>query len=142
MIRLSNTLKRLMKAGAILFGLVFIITGIIGIRQDDTFLPTKAVIRSMERTYVATDSNESDIWEVMVAYSVDGKDYVSDLGQKKDDFTVGKEIDILYNPNHPEGIVLPGKTIWFIFIIAGAAVVVIAAVLLVRDLRNRENTIG
>ena len=137
MIRLSNTLKRLMKAGAILFGLAFIIAGVIGIRQDDTFLPTKAVIQSMERTYEAMDSNETDTWEVMVAYSVDGKDYVTDLGQKKDDFTVGKEIDILYNPNNPEGIVLPGKTIWFIFMIAGAAVAVIAAVLLVRDLRNR-----
>jgi hypothetical protein len=137
MIRLSNTLKRLMKAGAILFGLAFIIAGVIGIRQDDTFLPTTAVIQSMERTYEAMDSNETDTWEVMVAYSVDGKDYVTDLGQKKDDFTVGKEIDILYNPNNPEGIVLPGKTIWFIFMIAGAAVAVIAAVLLVRDLRNR-----
>ena len=137
MIRLSNTLKRLMKVGAILFGLAFIITGVIGIRQDDTFLPTKGVIQSMERTYEAMDSNETDTWEVMVAYSVDGKDYVTDLGQKKDDFTVGKEIDILYNPNNPEGIVLPGKTIWFIFMIAGAAVAVIAAVLLVRDLRNR-----
>ena len=137
MIRLSNTLKRLMKVGAILFGLAFIIAGVIGIRQDDTFLPTKAVIQSMERTYEATDANETDTWEVMVAYSVDGKDYVTDLGQKKDDFTVGKEIDILYNPNNPEGIVLPGKTIWFIFMIAGAAVSVIAAVLLVRDLRNR-----
>lgn len=137
MIRLSNTLKRLMKVGAILFGLAFIIAGVIGIRQDDTFLPTKAVIQSMERTYEAMDSNETDTWEVMVAYSVDGKDYVTDLGQKKDDFTVGKEIDILYNPNNPEGIVLSGKTIWFIFMIAGAAVAVIAAVLLVRDLRNR-----
>ena len=137
MIRLSNTLKRLMKVGAILFGLAFIIAGVIGIRQDDTFLPTKAVIQSMERTYEAIDSNETDTWEVMVAYSVDGKDYVTDLGQKKDDFTVGKKIDILYNPNNPEGIVLPGKTIWFIFMIAGAAVAVIAAVLLVRDLRNR-----
>ena len=137
MIRLSNTLKRLMKVGAILFGLAFIIAGVISIRQDDTFLPTKAVIQSMERTYEAMDSNETDTWEVMVAYSVDGKDYVTDLGQKKDDFTVGKEIDILYNPNNPEGIVLPGKTIWFIFMIAGAAVAVIAAVLLVRDLRNR-----
>lgn len=137
MIRLSNTLKRLMKVGAILFGLAFIIAGVIGIRQDDTFLPTKAVIQSMERTYEAMDSNETDTWEVMVAYSVDGKDYVTDLGQKKDDFTEGKEIDILYNPNNPEGIVLPGKTIWFIFMIAGAAVAVIAAVLLVRDLRNR-----
>ena len=137
MIRLSNTLKRLMKVGAILFGLAFIIAGVIGIRQDDTFLPAKAVIRSMEHTYEAADANETDTWEVMVAYSVDGKDYVTDLGQKKDDFTVGKEIDILYNPNNPEGIVLPGKTIWFIFMIAGAAVAVIAAVLLVRDLRNR-----
>ena len=137
MIRLSNTLKRLMKVGAILFGLAFIVSGIIGIRQDDNFLPTKGVIQSMERTYEAMDSNETDTWEVMVAYSVDGKDYVTDLGQKKDDFTVGKEIDILYNPNNPEGIVLPGKTIWFIFMIAGAAVAVIAAVLLVRDLRNR-----
>jgi hypothetical protein len=73
MIRLSNTLKRLMKVGAILFGLAFIIAGVIGIRQDDTFLPTKAVIQSMERTYEAMDSNETDTWEVMVAYSVDGK---------------------------------------------------------------------
>ena len=88
MIRLSNTLKRLMKVGAILFGLAFIIAGVIGIRQDDTFLPTKGVIRSMERTYEATDSNDTDTWEVMVAYTVEGKDYISDLGQKKDDFIV------------------------------------------------------
>ena len=137
MIQLSNTLKRLMKVGAILFGLAFIVSGIIGIRQDGTFLPTKGVIRSMERTYVATDSNDTDTWEVKVEYAVDGQTYVSDLGQKKDDFTVGKEIDILYNPNNPEGIVLPGKTIWFIFMIVGAVVAVVASVLLVRDIRNR-----
>ena len=135
--QLSNNLKRLMKVGAILFGLIFIVAGVIGIHQDNTFLPTKGVIQSMERTYVATDSNETDTWEVMVGYTVDGKTYVSDLGQKKDDFTVGKEIDILYNPNNPEGIVLPGKTIWFIFILVGAVVAVVASVLLVRDIRNR-----
>ena len=134
--QLSNNLKRLMKVGAILFGLIFIVAGVIGIHQDNTFLPTKGVIQSMERTYVATDSNETDTWEVMVGYTVDGKDYVSDLGQKKDNFTVGQEIDILYNPNNPAGIVLPGKTIWFIFIIAGAVVAAVASVLLVRDLRN------
>jgi hypothetical protein len=126
-----------MKVGAILFGIIFIVAGVIGIHQNDTFLPAKGVIQSMERTYEATDSDESDTWEVMVEYTVDGQTYFSDVGSKKDDFTVGKEIDILYNPNDPEGIVLPGKTIWFIFMIAGAAVAVIAAVLLVRDLRNR-----
>ena len=77
MIRLSNTLKRLMKVGAILFGLAFIVSGIIGIRQDDNFLPTKGVIQSMERTYVATDSNDTDTWEVMVEYTVDGQPYFS-----------------------------------------------------------------
>ena len=137
MIQLSNTLKRLMKVGAILFGIIFIVAGVIGIHQDNTFLPTKGVIQSMERTYVATDSNETDTWEVMVGYTVDGTDYVSDLGQKKDNFTVGQEIDILYNPDNPEGIVLPGKVGWFIFIIAGAVVAAAASVLLVRDIRNR-----
>jgi hypothetical protein len=73
----------------------------------------------------------------MVEYTVDGQSYVSDLGQKKDDFTVGKEIDILYNPNNPEGIVLPGKTIWFIFMIVGAVVAVVASALLIKDIRNR-----
>ena len=126
-----------MKVGAILFGLAFIVSGIIDIRQDDNFLPTKGVIQSMERTYVATDSNDTDTWEVMVEYTVDGQPYVSDLGQKKDDFTVGREIDILYNPNNPEGIVLPGKTIWFIFMIVGAVVAVVASALLIKDIRNR-----
>jgi hypothetical protein len=73
----------------------------------------------------------------MVEYTVDGQTYVSDLGQKKDDFTVGKEIDILYNPNNPEASVLPGKKIWFIFILVGAIVALAASVLLVRDIRNR-----
>ena len=135
--QLSNNLKRLMKVGAILFGLIFIVAGVIGIHQDNTFLPTKGVIQSMERTYVATDSNETDTWEVMVEYTVDGQTYLSDVGNKKDDFTVGKEIDILYNPKASEGIVLPGKTIWFIFILVGAVVAVVASVLLVRDIRNR-----
>ena len=138
MIQLSNNLKRLMKAGAILFGIIFIVSGVIGIRQNDTFTPTKGVIQSMERTYVATDSNESDTWEVMVEYTVDGQTYVSDVGTKKDDFAVGREIDILYNPAHPEAAVLPGKTIWFIFIIAGAVIAAAASVLLVRDIRDRS----
>ena len=136
MIQLSNTLKRLMKAGAILFGIIFIVAGVIGIHQNDTFLPAKGVIQSMERTYEATDSDESDTWEVMVEYTVDGQTYLSDVGSKKDDFTVGKEIDILYNPNNPEAAVLPGKKIWFIFILVGAIVALAASVLLVRDIRN------
>ncbi len=136
--QLSDNLKRLMKAGAILFGLIFIVAGAIGVHQNDTFLPAKGVIRSMERTYVATDSNDTDTWEVMVEYTVDGRSYLSNVGSKKDDFAVGREIDILYNPNNPEMVVLPGKTVWIIAVIAGAIVAVAASVLLAKDMRNRE----
>ena len=137
MIQLSDNLKRLTKAGAILFGLIFIVISAFGIHQDNTFLPAKGVIRSMERTYAATDSNDTDTWEVMVEYTVDGQTYLSDVGKKPNDFTVGKEIDILYNPNNPEAIVLPGKTGWIIGIIVGAIVAIAASVLLVKDIRDR-----
>ena len=136
MIRLSETLKRLSKVFLILVGLFFIGAGVIGIRQDDTFLPTKGVIRSIERTYQAINENDNDTYEVMVEYTVDGMSYLSDLGYTKNDFAVGKEIDILYNPDHPEAIVQPGKLVPIICIIAGSAAVIGAAVLLVRGRRE------
>ena len=58
----------------------------------------------------------------MVKYTVDGKTYESDLHEYQDDFEVGKEITIRYNPEAPDAIVLPGKTVWIIAIIAGALV--------------------
>ena len=137
MIKLSNTLRRLSKAFALIVGLGFVVAGILGIHQADTFAPAKGVIQSIERTYQAVDEDDTDTWEVMVEYTVDGKTYVSDLGQTKDSFAVGKEIDILYNPSAPEVIVLPGKTFWIIGIIAGAVVAVAAAVLLMKDILNR-----
>ncbi len=137
MTRLSETLKRLYKVGLILMGLLFIVTGVIGIRQDDTFMPAKAVIRSIERTYQARDETETDTYEVMVEYTVNGTSYLSDLGYMKNDFAVGKEIDILYNPDNPEAICQPGKLVPIISIIAGSAAVIGASVLLVREKRER-----
>ena len=92
------------------------------------------MIQSIERTYQAVDDDDADAWEVVVEYTVDGKTYVSDLGQTKDSFAVGKEIDILYDPSEPEVIVLQGKTFWIIGMIAGA---VAAAVLLIKDIHDR-----
>ena len=95
------------------------------------------MIQSIERTYQAVDDDDADTWEVVVEYTVDGKTYVSDLGQTKDSFAVGKEIDILYDPSEPEVIVLQGKTFWIIGMIAGAVVAVAAAVLLIKDIHDR-----
>jgi hypothetical protein len=60
----------------------------------------------------------------MVKYTVDGKTYESDLGVKLDDFEVGQVIDILYNPEAPEAIVLPGVSGSIIGIVIGVAAVI------------------
>ena len=121
-----------------IFGAVFIMIYILG---AFVFITVQSILQPATEEKVikrgVTEKGNYRYSIVQVLDQGDGNTYVSDLGQKKDSFKVGQEIDILYNPNNPEGIVLPGKTIWIIFMLAGAAVAVIASVLLVRDLRNR-----
>ena len=135
--QLSNTLRRLTKAGIILVGLAFIVFGVIGVHQADAFTPTKGVIKSIELIHQATDSNDNDVYEVMVEYTVDGVTYTSDLGNKQNDYTVGKEIDIIYNPEHPESITQPGKLVPIISIVVGAVVAIGALIFLLRDIFDR-----
>ena len=77
------------------------------------------------------------MYEVMVKYTVDGKTYVSDLGVKLDDFEVGKVIDILYNPEAPEAIVLPGAAGSVIGIIIGVVAVIGSVIMFLMRLAGR-----
>lgn len=129
---LSNIQKKLFWVGLLIVGLGFIVFSIIGLRNADTFLPTTATIESIEKTYEAQDQDDSDVYEVMVSYTVDGKEYVSDLGVMKDDYAVGKQIDIIYDPEDPSVITLPGKTGSIIFIAIGAVAAALAVFMILR----------
>lgn len=118
----SHVYKLLFTLGIVVVGIAFIVFGIIGIKQDNTWPDTQGIIQSIELVHEAVDSEDTDEYEVMVKYTVDGKTYESDLHEYQDDFEVGKEITIRYNPEAPDAIVLPGKTVWIIAIIAGALV--------------------
>ena len=122
--QVSNLTKLLVILGFVAAGIFFIITGIIGIKQDNNWPETTGTIQSIELVHEATDSEDTDEYEVMVEFKVDGKTYVSDLHNYKDDFEVGKEISIRYNPEAPDAIVLPGKGLSIIAIVAGAIMVV------------------
>ncbi len=122
--QLSGITKLLVMVLFVLAGIAFIVFVIIVIRQDNNWPETTGTIQSMELIHEAVDSEDTDTWEVMVEFQVDGKTYVSDLGQYQDDFEVGKEIAIRYNPEAPEAIVLPGKGLSIMAIIAGVVCVI------------------
>ena len=132
--QISNLGKVLFIVGLFAVGVFFVVAGIIGIKQANTWPATTGEIQSIELIHEAVDSEDTDEYEVMVKYTVDGKTYVSDLGDKLDDFEVGKVIDILYNPEAPEAIVLPGKGGSIIGIIVGVAAMLVAAFMLVKRL--------
>jgi len=132
---LSAIQKKLFWAGLLVVGIGFIVFSAIGISNANTFLPATGTIQSIEQTYEAQNDDESDIYEVMIAYNVDGKPYVSDLGVMQDDYAVGKQIDIIYNPEDPSVITLPGTAGSIIFIIVGAAA---AALALFKCSRNKK----
>ncbi len=122
--QVSNITKLLLILGFVVAGIIFIVAGIIGIKQDNNWPETTGTIQSIELVQEAVDSEDTDVYEVMVEYKVDGKSYTSDLGTYKDDFEVGKEISIRYNPEAPDAIVLPGKGLSIIAIVAGAVLAI------------------
>ena len=136
--KLSGFHKILFQLGLCAVGVFFIVGGVVGIRQDNTFLRTTAVIRSIELVSEADSAEDTDEYAVMVEYSADGKTYVSDLGTMKKDFAEGKEIEILYDPSNPEAIVLPGKTGPILMIVLGAAAAIGAGIALIESRRAEE----
>lgn len=104
---IGNLLNAFAPLILVIFGIAFIVGGVIGMRQADSFTPTTGTIKSIEVTPGVGD--ESDTYTVIVEYTVDGTTYYSDLGQLNSGDHEGKVIDILYDPDHPEHIIQPGK---------------------------------
>lgn len=135
--QISNLGKFLFIIGLFVVGVAFIVLNIIGIKQANTWPGTTGEIQSIELVHEAVDDEDTDEYEVMVKYTVDGKTYVSDLGVKLDDFEVGQVIDILYNPEAPEAIVLPGVTGSIIGIVIGVVAIIGAVIMFLMRLAGK-----
>ena len=140
--KISKLYKQLFTAGFMIVGVFFIVAGVIGLKNADSFTPTTGTIKSIELISEAVDEHDTDTYEVMVEYTVDGQTYLSDLGHNQNGYSVGKEIDILYDPEHPDTITLPGKSSSVFSIVIGVLAVVVPVFLFMRKKGAREKALS
>jgi hypothetical protein len=131
----------------ILFGLVFVVAGIVviyfGINrlmklEAGKYAETQARITHIETTTVSDEDGIHEQHDITVEYQVDGKKYVSHLGENPREFYEGMELTVLYEIEKPTEVILPGKTSSYIMIAMGAVAVICGGVVILRKVLGRS----
>lgn len=107
------------------FGIILIVFSIflfIAGDHNKNYLATEAVVSKTELVKEGTYDNEGNYEEAMyniyVKYTVDGKEYETELGEMLER-KVGDKINIVYNPANPEEISQPASLILNIVLLLG-----------------------
>ena len=132
---MSQTINRvLQKIGpiiAVILGIVVIVFGTLSLGKHKTYKPVAATIESISVDY-GVGEDDSDTYHVWVKYTVDGKEFHSELGEMQNGYHEGKEITVLYNPEKPEEVISESKTGPIIGIVVGSLVTLVGLFLTVR----------
>ena len=100
---------------------------------------TQAVITKIEEsTSVDSEGMTTTDYTITVEYTVDGKRYVSQLGETPQKFHEGMELTVLYEIDNPLEVVLPGTTGACIMIGIGVVGLAAAAVVALNYFRGRR----
>ena len=134
---INRTLTKFLPLVFIIAGIIVIVFSIHGLHQQDEFSPAKGVIKDIQE-YVETDSDggTTTTYEVTVDYTINGKSYTSVMGDYENGYEVGKEIDILYDPQDPNVIVSKGKGPYYYFIAASILLILYAVFSFLRGLNR------
>ena len=127
----SRVLQRLGPIIAVILGVVLIVFGSLTLGKHKTYQPVQATIESISVDY-GVGEDDTDTYHVWVKYTVDGKEYHSELGEMQNGYHEGKEISVLYNPEKPEEIISQSKTGPIIAIVIGGVAALAGAFLTVR----------
>ena len=113
--------------------LISVISGVILLKPDGNYAKVDAVITSIEQFGEGDDAEYS----VTVSYTVDGKEYESELGAYDSSWSEGDTIECEYNlDNHAEIREGNGKLTAGIVGAAGIVAVIIGAVQLVKGIKK------
>ena len=134
--------------GAVIMAIVFLAAGVLciflGINRIQKlnagkYTETQATITKIdtEQVYDSDTDTYRDEYKITVEYTVDGKKYVSELGEKPSKFNEGMELTVLYDVDNPSKVILPGKSGSYIMIGLGAVGVIIGIVLILKKIRGR-----
>ena len=107
------------------FGIILIVFSIflfIAGDHNKNYLATEAVVSKTELvkegTYDSEGNYEEATYNIYVKYTVDGKEYETELGEMFER-KVGDKINIVYNPANPEEISQPASLILNIVLLLG-----------------------
>lgn len=104
------------------------------------YVETQATITKIETDVVHDPDSPGgtrEEYEITVEYTVDGKKYVSRLGETPKEFYEGMELTVLYNVDNPMDVTLPGTTGAIIMIAMGVVAILAGAVMFLKKLRGR-----
>ena len=100
---------------------------------------TQAVITKIEESKsVDSEGMTTTDYTITVEYTVDGKRYVSQLGETPQKFHEGMELTVLYEIDNPLEVVLPGTTGAYIMIGIGVVGLVAAALVALNSFKGRR----
>ena len=124
---MNNALARIMKALApvivLLFGVVLAVFARRDLHKQETYPQMTAVIDNI----FESQGTDNDVeYHVLVRYTVNGKEYTTELNEYKSSFRIGDEVTICCNPEDPLDIVSYSPTTSKLIFIGGIAVAVIA----------------
>ena len=109
----------------IVIGAACIFGGVKSIKQNKNFTKITAVITQVEMVSTPTDENEDYEYETRVKYTVNGKEYEEVLQDSTVEHIEGESIEVAYNPEKPEEVILPSKSSGYIFLAIGGVVTLI-----------------
>ena len=115
----------------LLTGIVVMITAGVSLYHHATYAKAVATILSIDVDSGAGE-DDSTQYTVTVEYTVDGQTYYGNLGEIENGYTVGKRIEILYDPNDPAKIQSAGKLGPAIAVLVGALFTGIGVYMLVK----------
>lgn len=131
-----NAIKRLLNGVVpVLFvaaGIFLIVMGVRTTRFQKIYDPATAVISNIYRVDEGSDYH----YDVFVKYTVDGKEYDSELGSYNSSMREGQEVAILYDPADPVTIVPAGNSQLIYFYVSGVIAIILGAVGAFRALRG------
>lgn len=118
----------------LVLGIISCVVGGIMVYKKNTYLSTDAVITKITSEYDFT--TETNNYEVIVKYEVDGKSYEGNLGSYEDGFVEGKTIEIKYDPENPASISYFSSGMAIYLFIIGPVLIVGSAICFIKG-KNR-----
>ena len=128
--RESKTARFLIPLGIILI-IMSILLFVIG-NHNKNYIKIESTVSKVELVKEETTDSEGNteeaIYDIYVKYTVDGKEYDTELGEMPER-KVGDKITIVYNPNNPSEISQPSSIILNICLLVGGIVSLVGGII-------------